>query len=143
MSSRRPPLRFDHAILCDDIRREDNNKVILIGIYSGDILVQKLPSNLVLAAWLIGTAYEEGEWPLEIRYKISAKDAKPRKVTASGNIGVKELKEATELAVPLAKVPLKIEMPGTLSLDYRISGGRWKKLLSKTIILQEASSSEP
>lgn len=35
-----------HIIMCDDVRRELGNKMSLMGFYSGDIILNKLPSNL-------------------------------------------------------------------------------------------------
>ena len=50
----KPPVKLDYAILCDDIRKEDNGKMMLIGIYSGDILVPTFPSKLPLSMLLHG-----------------------------------------------------------------------------------------
>jgi hypothetical protein len=35
-----------HVIMCDDLRREVGNKMSLMGVYSGDILLNRLPSTL-------------------------------------------------------------------------------------------------
>ena len=36
----------NHIIMCDDVRRELGNKMSLMGAYSGDIILNKLPGNL-------------------------------------------------------------------------------------------------
>jgi len=37
------------AIFCDDIRREDNGKELLIGVYSGSLQVPILPAPVMLS----------------------------------------------------------------------------------------------
>jgi hypothetical protein len=44
--------RFTNIILRDDVRMEINKKLILIGVYSGDIIVTQLPNRLKLARYL-------------------------------------------------------------------------------------------
>lgn len=38
--------RTAHAIYCDDVRQEIGNKLSLIGVYTGQLLVPKLPISL-------------------------------------------------------------------------------------------------
>ena len=40
------------AIFCDDIRREDNGKELLIGVYSGSLQVPILPAPVMLSVWV-------------------------------------------------------------------------------------------
>src|SRR3954452_10030963 len=57
-----------HAVLiCDDIRKEDNGKFILIGIYSAEILTETFPANLRIYFWPIMTAGEAGQYEFDIR----------------------------------------------------------------------------
>jgi hypothetical protein len=44
-----PLITVKHVVVCDDIRREDNGKEILIGVYSGGIIVPQFPVPLALA----------------------------------------------------------------------------------------------
>lgn len=38
--------KHDYTIICDDFRREDNGKLILLGIYMGTIVVSQFPFAL-------------------------------------------------------------------------------------------------
>lgn len=38
--------RFAHTIFCDDLRREDSGKLLVIGMYGSELLVQQLPAVL-------------------------------------------------------------------------------------------------
>lgn len=45
--------RFVHVIWCDDIRQEVGNKPSFMGVYTGGLIAEKLPSILPrLAAWV-------------------------------------------------------------------------------------------
>jgi hypothetical protein len=58
-----------HVIFCDDIRREDNGKELLIGVYSGNLVISHLPAHLVLSVWVSFEKPEtwEGKIPIEFR----------------------------------------------------------------------------
>jgi hypothetical protein len=45
-------LKLVCGIVCDDIRREDNGKEIIIGVYSGSIVVPQFPATLLLSLWV-------------------------------------------------------------------------------------------
>jgi hypothetical protein len=40
---------IDFAFICDEVRREDNGKLLIIGVYTNDIIVMNFPVNLLLA----------------------------------------------------------------------------------------------
>jgi len=41
-----------HGIICDDIRREDNGKLLIIGAYDGGFVPGKIPVQFPLSLWL-------------------------------------------------------------------------------------------
>jgi hypothetical protein len=53
-------LRFDTTILCDDIRREDTGKLILIGVYQTNIVASHFPVELSLFVHAEGEVIEAG-----------------------------------------------------------------------------------
>lgn len=135
MARNKPTVEFDFAVICDDIRKEDNGKLILIGVYSGNILVGGFPGKLALATWLHGYGHELEEVDIEIRYQFVADESeeKPYIVGAQGKITVVNTKD--EVSVPLPRMPVVFAGPGLLSVDYRLGGGRWKNLLEKRVLL--------
>ena len=58
------------VLVCDDIRKEVNNKDILIGVYAADILVPAFPAWLSVAVWMEMTPHEIGETDLRFRVAI-------------------------------------------------------------------------
>lgn len=55
------------ALVCDDIRREDNGKQILIGVYNDKILVPQFPAPLALSFWIQGMPSGAGTAQLSLR----------------------------------------------------------------------------
>ena len=62
-----PHLEFLYVLVCDDIRREDNGKEIIIGVYSSGILVRSFPADLSLAFSIQFRADKTGDVRLEAR----------------------------------------------------------------------------
>jgi hypothetical protein len=60
-------LRVNFGVICDEVRREDNGKLLFIGVYSSSIVVQAAPATLVLWIAVNMKVEEAGEFPVEIR----------------------------------------------------------------------------
>lgn len=57
-----------YTLICDDVRREDNGKLILLGLYTGNIAVPQIPFSLPLLTFF--TALESdrpGQWSMKFR----------------------------------------------------------------------------
>src|SRR5215472_4088319 len=69
MNSNTPHIKPLHVVFCDDIRREVTGKEILIGVYSGNLMVPRFPAAIVLATWVpferVGN--DVGKIPVEFR----------------------------------------------------------------------------
>lgn len=139
--TKRTPVKIDYAILCDQVRREDNKKHLLIGVYSGDVLVNQFPAKIALAAWIHGIAFDEGIHTLEIRYNVKSDDS-PRKIPFHGVVEVHRSGENPEFNITVPPMMLELDTPGTFCLDYRVSNGRWKNILRKRISPLENSAAE-
>jgi hypothetical protein len=42
---------FSSVVLCEDVRHEVTDKLIMIGVFSGDIIVPAFPVTIQLSAW--------------------------------------------------------------------------------------------
>jgi hypothetical protein len=62
-------IQVHSLILCDDARREESGKDILIGVYSGDILVPQFPAALLLSLWAEYTVHGNG--PLLVAFRMN------------------------------------------------------------------------
>ena len=133
--------RLKDAILCDDIRREDNGKLFLIGVYSGDVQFAKLPSKGVFQAWILGAALNEGSAKLSFRYRlIPDKGKTPKKVVLEATVSVTQI-DSEHIDFVLPKVAIEFTEPGTLRLDYRQGEkGKWITLLKKEVTIRPSLS---
>jgi hypothetical protein len=126
MAHNSPRIDIKYVVVCDDIRREDNGKEILIGVYSGDILVGKFPINLTLSFW---TQFEKiGAGKIPIRFRVSG----PGGVTLFQGEGEFDTPESVPLAtLALGGIPVQIQRPGNISLELKQGDDEWQTI--KTI----------
>lgn len=59
------------AIFCDDIRREDNGKLLLIGVYPEGITIAGFPASFPMSFWLRLTGLPLGDGVLRFRMLIN------------------------------------------------------------------------
>lgn len=121
MSTKQPKLSIKYAVICDDIRREDNGKQILIGVYSEDIIVSSFPAQLNLAMWLQCKAENSGEVNFDFR---ALRDGNDEIFKGSAKIQVPTADKLLSIAV----TPLIVQIisPGTLTFQVRQHQGRWQ-----------------
>jgi hypothetical protein len=114
------------VIFCDDVRREQNGKDILIGVYSGDILIANFPFTLVLALWVeyLPTALGEQEANFRISYD--------HKKIADLRVKVDVL-ERGPMGIPMTGLPLAGEKEGTLQLEFSSDGQKWRLIKERRI----------
>ena len=59
--------KIECAIVCDDVRREDNGKFIIIGAYGSDIRVSLTPANLRLSLLVAARSETEHQTLVSVR----------------------------------------------------------------------------
>lgn len=121
-----PSLELTGMILCDDIRREQNGKFILIGVYGISILCNEFPAQLNLHLFCSIQPTRLGDVELEFQFCL---DEKPL-------VGAELLAQFTGLTEDLFStpaLPVTLKGPGTLSLRCREARGDWTVVLEKTI----------
>ena len=66
--SKSPPIKLDYVVLCDQTKREDNGKLILLGVYTGDILLRlaKLGGRFAEVPLVLQYGENEGERRMRI-----------------------------------------------------------------------------
>jgi hypothetical protein len=133
--TRRKEAELDYWLLCDMIRREDNGKLIIIGAYTPDIVVQAVPVMLPMLSFLFKWDLETG--PLRAG-SIILNDPAGSQIFEFP-IEEKTSREALESAFSAFGIsPFSIEKPGTFTLSYR-SGNRASTLGSFRVILQQGA----
>lgn len=114
------------AIFCDDIRREDNGKEFLIGVYSGDIVFPHFPGRINLCIWLpwVGTTKPEKSTKFKLRLLDSSKEI----LDSEFEINTQEESSCGSLAI--GGIVAQFNNETTLNVDVKRNSERWKTLRS-------------
>ncbi len=133
--TRRKEAKLEYWLLCDMIRREENGKLIIVGAYLPDVVVQAVPAMLPMLSFLFAWDLKPG--PLRAG-SVVLKDP-DGSLIAEFPIEEKTYGEALQLAFFAFGIsPFRIEKPGTFTLIY-CSGDRSSALGSFRVTLQQAA----
>jgi hypothetical protein len=123
MASAKARLRFGNMILCEDVREEKRNKLTLVGVFSGDILVPKFPAEIQLAGLFQVHDVREGD-----RIALSIQIGEKKFTTE------KEFQTASRHAhIVLVKSTFRFDKEGEIKISGSLNGGRFRAILEKTI----------
>jgi len=129
MAKTRKTIKILSCILCDDIRREANNKYSLMGVYSNDILVSEIPVKFSISFWVEFLTKFEKKMDITFRLASRSLEGKGRKKQVVRLDGTIEAKIPVEsISLPIPKLSLKFEQEEMLFFEYQLPGGRWKEI---------------
>jgi Family of unknown function (DUF6941) len=124
-------LEILHALVCDDARREDNGKDILIGVYSSDIRVTRFPITLRLVLWLQAMIKSTDPVKLELQV-LGPNNAQ----LATANIELEVPRPDSVGSIPLGPMSVQIQSEGALVFKMRdASESTWEQILSMPVAL--------
>ena len=61
-------MKIYNAIVCDEVRKEDNGKHIILGVYPIDVLVTDIPTIISLVLWM--QLYMERNGQFDVEFQI-------------------------------------------------------------------------
>jgi hypothetical protein len=137
MAQNKGALTVRNVVVCEDVRREDNGKEFLIGVYSGPIFTNAMPCTLVLTHWISLEASAPGACKLEC--KIINTDESiihpvpPIKLSIPGDIG------SVSLGVGAA---INVSKSGAMTFHVRQNDGEWIEASRKIIDHMSATPKE-
>lgn len=116
------PVDIRQVLVCDDIRREDNGKVLFIGTYVGSIQVLQFPATLRLCFWLQGRRVDSSRHTFNARFRLTrdglveaeAGDSRETEFTVEGTS-----EQYTHVAVAVIGVPFEALGPGDLIVEVQ------------------------
>ena len=118
---------FKNVVLCEDIRQEKNNKHILIGVYSGDLIFTSFPAEVRLTFYIEYLPAATGHYDINFRLRVGKKKILSFIVKAEVDdplsIGV--------LPIPIMMYNFKEET--ILLLEVSVNESNWKQLITKKI----------
>jgi hypothetical protein len=97
---------FGSVVVCDDIRREDNGKHILVGTYSSEIVFAGLPSAVQLRALIEYQAPTEGEAPLNFEWVVNGTSV----ALIEGSVNQHKRGTHAPMFIPIALPPVLLEV---------------------------------
>lgn len=127
-------LEFLNALLCEDIRQERNNKYIIIGVYSGDIILQKVPSTVLVSLFVEMKVSKAGQNTAKIRLAGPGEDS----AVLDMAFETQQPNQVVTLAGPAMTVIMAKAGPFTVSAST--DGRKWVPIIEKQVIL---ASSQP
>lgn len=133
----RSSVRVKSALVMDDCRREDNGKLLMIGVYGPDLLVSEFPASVTLVFWheleILGAG------TAEVVFRVSVDDGKTEIVKVGG-----ELQNPDEKGVAVFVIGgVKCEMPAPCDLlvEMKSGDGGWTEVHRKKVM--ELPGAEP
>lgn len=130
-------LKIDAALICDDIRMEANGKAMLIGMYPGDILLNRMPAAISVAVWLNGRI--QGA-PGKFKIKIYLGDKSDQSEDTATDLAPMQRGENGEFFLALNGIMLNITEPTTITVGIKKNEDDWIISTRKRILLAEANS---
>ena len=117
------------VLVCDDVRKEISNKEILIGVYSGNIQLPAMPTQILLSFWMEMISKKKGPYELTLRIQFPNPDHK-FEVRVAGD--VPEAKMQFSIFTPQGS--FLIDREGELKIYGKLPGSeKFELLKSKTV----------
>ena len=117
-------MKVQNIILCDEVRKEDNGKNFIIGVYPHNILIEDFPATIVLTLWIQFHAEENG--PLSVEFRAIDKN-KNTLTRGEGTLDIKDCKIISTITVPHMPINLT-EKTEILVFQMRQKTKRWKTI---------------
>ena len=130
MTTASSKVSVDCAIVCDDVRREQNGKLILIGVYGNNIIVPSYPVTLKLSIVLAGHSDVSAQVPLKLRILQDANnywEADGQMVFDVAGAGL----------FPVGGLEFSVAKNTDIDIQTRVGRGRFKSI--RKIQIQEKS----
>lgn len=129
-------IRVDNFILCDDIRREDNGKIILTGVYLGNMIVSGLPALLSKLSFYFAVS---GAPPGQATFRVYSPH---RKVDSETSIEISSTTEPGRTALALAISPFIAGEDGRYTVLLEFASGERIKRNFDVIVEEEKQEAE-
>ncbi|ULR43162.1 hypothetical protein [Rhizobium sp. K102] len=113
-------MKIHNFSVCDLVRREDNGKFLLVGVYSNEIIFSSLPAKFPFTLWFLAEHEALGLDEIALRARTSVDDAPF--FTMEGQVEVADVSTWSPIAASLVA---DFREPCTLFLEAKINGEDW------------------
>ncbi len=118
-----PALKVLYSLLCDDIRREDNGKLIIIGLYGADVVLPVAPVALRFDYLLALRADAPGDAEAKVRVIHNGRPI----FAATGKMHFADQQQVALNA--LKGIVVQVEKDCALDFQLSLNGGRFRSVL--------------
>ena len=121
-------IRVNYGVVCEDIRREDSGKFMLIGVFGRDIRATAMPATLVLA--VLANVTTDAAYSGEIEYRC----------LIAGKVGTAETKgklvvnEPGNSVIAFPGLPITISTPSDLEFQFRATEEDWQSIVTIPVV---------
>ena len=128
-------LNHKYTLVCDDVRREDNGKFFLVGLYTPGITLPKFPFRLAkLTFFNYFEPSETGTW--ELAFKLSHIDTGAI-VGAEGRVKIELRHIEGSLVLPISITNPQFQMPGLYA--FTVIGPNFEGITLQVPVEQRAT----
>lgn len=127
-------LEVELAVLCEDVREEVGRKVSLMGVFSGNVVVQSFPAKVRAAFYFVLMSKVVGVQKIDVRLLVEDK-AEPS-MNGKTEINFEQANRTGNIIVPLGI--LTFEKQGRFKVQMRANGGEWVDVLNKEAIGEDS-----
>ncbi len=124
---------IEYTLVCDDTRREDNGKLILIGVYGANILVSSFPAALTLSLVSFIRSDSTFEAANAVRAVLDGET-----LTEGG--GVFRIQPGRGISV-IPTLPLTVPHAGEVIFEQKIGEDDWQTLVRVPVGQRATSAS--
>ena len=103
-------------VFCDDIRREDSGKHILVGVYGSNIILNSFPSTFFMSVWFKMLRPPKGDH--KFLFTITGTGKEPSKSTAEGAFFVEDASQP--LILTFVGMPIEFHTSGEVKASVTI-----------------------
>lgn len=125
------------ALICDQVRVENNNKLIFLGIYSGNISLRTVPSELGLTAILIGEFVGGGDATVHVKLSVFTKGETDVSFLMESEVEVESVPRSDgsldQLVISLPPMHFPVTRPMTMKVEWSLDKENWRTVLQKGI----------
>ena len=137
MSDRNP--RAIDVIVCDDVRVEKTGKLMLVGVYLGNIVCRELPTILPTLSFLTKWKSDDGSLPKGVFRLL---DPSGTEVVAVGTEAIPAGDPKPILLSINRFVPMRLKVPGRYRWVFTAYRGRSRTLTTLDVVLADARAKE-
>jgi hypothetical protein len=118
---------FSHAVICEDIRFEHNGKLMLIGVFSGHIVMANIPTALNFALACFGNINA----PFHSTFGIRVTDDRKEPLFQVDPMGEFGAVETGPVTFTIPTFGFVVPRPTTLRFEIKVGDNPWKLLIEK------------